>query len=84
MIHTAQVSHSTANATADFIVVVSNDDDYHASYHHFAEKINRKLKAGYLLHGQPFNVNQTLCQAMVRPAGVASSDETTTFFKAHN
>jgi hypothetical protein len=68
-------------AAADYIVVVSNEDDYHSSYHHFAEKVNRKLKSGYQLHGPPFNVNQTLCQAMIRPEGTQHSGETTMFFK---
>jgi hypothetical protein len=50
-----QPSNFPTTAAADFIVVVSNDDDYHSSFHQFAEKINRKLRAGYQLHGQPFN-----------------------------
>ncbi len=65
----------------DYIVVVSNEDDYHAGFHHFAEKVNRKLKAGYQLHGPPFSINQTLCQAMVRHDGVPPSGDTTTFLK---
>jgi hypothetical protein len=81
MTHTAHASHPVANGAADFIVVVSTDDDFHASYHQFAEKVNRKLRAGYQLHGQPFNVKQTLCQAMVRPAGVPASGDTTMFMK---
>jgi hypothetical protein len=72
---------SHVNTCADFIVVVSNEDDYHAGYHHFADKVNRKLKAGYQLHGQPFNINHTLCQAMVRPEGPQPSGETTIFYK---
>jgi hypothetical protein len=71
----------TTPAPADYIVVVSNEDDYHSSYHHFAEKVNRKLKTGYQLHGPPFNVNQTLCQAMIRLEGAQHSGETTMFFK---
>jgi hypothetical protein len=73
-------THST-HASADYIVVVSNEDDFHSGYHHFAEKVNRKLKSGYQLHGQPFNVNQTLCQAMIRLDGPQHSGETTMFFK---
>jgi hypothetical protein len=71
---------SSVNAVDDFIVVVSNEDDYHSGYHHFSEKINRKLQAGYQLHGQPFTVNHAMCQAMVRPAGVEPSGDTTVFF----
>jgi hypothetical protein len=84
MIQTAPSHPAAASATADFIIVVSNDDDFHAGYHHFAEKVNRKLKAGYQLHGQPFNINHTLCQAMVRPGGPAPGGETTMFFKGHS
>ena len=67
----------------DYIVVVSNEDDYEAGFHHFAEKVNRKLKAGYHLHGPPFNINQTLCQAMIRLEGepVISSGDTVMFAK---
>jgi len=76
-------THATvvATAVADYIVVVSNEDDYHAGYHHFAEKVNRKLKSGYQLHGPPFNINHTLCQAMVRPGGASHSGDTTMFFQ---
>ena len=74
MTHTTQTS-------ADYIVVVSNEDDYHSGFHHFSDKVNRKLKAGYQLHGQPFNINHTLCQAMVRPEGPQPSGETTIFYK---
>lgn len=74
-------STHSAQGTADFIVVVNNDDDYHSSFHHFAEKVNRKLRAGYHLHGQPFNINQTLCQAMIRHEGPQPSGETTIFYK---
>ena len=81
MTHTAYASPVAAHGTADYIVVVSNEDDCHAGYHHFAEKVNRKLSAGYQLHGPPFCVNRNLCQAMVRPAGVPAGDDTTTFLK---
>ena len=76
-------THSThsSHASADYIVVVSNEDDYHSGFHHFAEKVNRKLKAGYELHGQPFSINQTLCQAMLRLEGAQPSGETTIFYK---
>ncbi len=67
--------------SADYIVVVSNEDDFHAGFHHFADKVNRKLKAGYELHGPPFNINQTLCQAMIRLDGVQHSGDTTIFIQ---
>ncbi len=68
-------------AAVDYIIVVSGEDDHHSSYHQFAEKVNRKLKAGYQLHGQPFNVNHTMCQAMVRPESPKRSGDTTIFLK---
>jgi len=74
-------STHSSNAVADYIVIVSNEDDFHAGFHHFAEKVNRKLRAGYQLHGPPFNINQTLCQAMLRTDGPQASGETTVFFK---
>jgi len=76
-------THTTNSSLAavDYIVVVSSEDDHHSSYHQFAEKVNRKLKAGYQLHGQPFNVNHTMCQAMVRPEGPQRNGDTTVFFK---
>lgn len=78
----AQSSSSAQSpSTADFIVIVSNDDDYHSSFHHFAEKVNRKLRAGYQLHGQPFNIDKTLCQAMLRMEGSQPSGDTTVFYK---
>ncbi len=73
------MSH-TAHATADYIVVVSNEDDYHTGFHHFADKVNRKLKAGYQLHGQPFNINHILCQAMVRSEGPSTVGDTAIFY----
>jgi hypothetical protein len=81
MNHTANASPAPAHGAMDYIVVVSNEEDHHAGYHHFAEKVNRKLKAGYQLHGQPFCVNQVLCQAMVRTGDKLPSGETTVFFK---
>jgi hypothetical protein len=70
-----------AHSAADFIVVVSNEDDYHTGYHHFADKVNRKLKAGYQFHGQPFSINHTLCQAMVRSEGpVQTTGDTAIFY----
>ncbi len=79
MTHSVHAGTASASGVADYVIVVSNEDDYHASFHHFAEKVNRKLKAGYQLHGPPFNINQTLCQAMVRPGGAATSGDTTMF-----
>jgi len=74
-------SSAVATGVTDYIVVVSNEDDYHAGFHHFAEKVNRKLKSGYQLHGPPFNISHTLCQAMVRPNDVPPSGDTTMFLK---
>jgi len=74
--HSTQTSH----AGADYIVVVSNEDDFHSGFHHFAEKVNRKLKAGYQLVGQPLSINHTLCQAMIRLEG-SPTTETTLFHK---
>ena len=66
---------------ADYTIVVSNADDIHGNFHDFAEKVNRKLRAGYQLHGPPFSVNQLLCQAMVRVEGPQNTGETTVFYK---
>jgi hypothetical protein len=74
-------STQTSAVTADYIVVVSTEDDFHSSFHDFAEKVNRKLRVGYQLHGQPFSIHQTLCQAMVRVEGPQPSGETTIFYK---
>ena len=75
---------------ADYIVVVSHDDDYQNGYHLFAEKVNRKLRLGYQLHGQPFVVERVMCQAMTKPAETTSQNgqaaaetagDTTTFYQ---
>ena len=55
---------------ADYIVVVSNEDDSQTGFHHFSEKVNRKLRSGYELLGSPFAVERLVCQAMVKPAGL--------------
>jgi hypothetical protein len=55
---------------ADYIVVVSNEDDFQTGFHHFSEKVNRKMRAGYQLLGHPFAVERLMCQAMVKPAGL--------------
>jgi hypothetical protein len=68
-------------ATPDYIIIVSNEDDHHSSFHDFAEKVNRKLRAGYQLHGPPTSINKILCQAMVRLQGAQASGETTVFYK---
>ena len=81
MTHTAQAPVVAPSNVADYIVVVSNEDDYHAGFHHFTEKVNRKLRAGYQLHGQPFSVGQTMCQALTRNADVPSGGDTTVFMK---
>lgn len=75
------VSHQSVHRPVDYIIVVSNEEDHHAGYHHFAEKVNRKLKAGYQLHGPPFHVEHAICQAMVRLSDAPPSGETTVFFK---
>lgn len=59
-------TQSSADAP-DYVVIVSNEEDYHANYHQFADKVNRKLQAGYQLHGGPISINRTLCQAMIKP-----------------
>ena len=82
MHHSTHGTHAPAHGSADFIIVASSDDDYHSGYHLFAEKVNRKLRAGYQLHGQPFNVEKILCQAMFRPADAPVTSETTMFMKA--
>lgn len=75
------------NNPIDYIVVVSADDDYLNGYHLFAEKVNRKSRAGYQLHGQPFNIDRVVCQAMIKyleanANGYAqSSADTTTFYQ---
>src|SRR5208283_5045559 len=46
----------------DYIVVVSDIEDYGNGFHDFAERVNRKLKAGYKLHGTPFNIERVVCQ----------------------
>jgi hypothetical protein len=74
-------STQSAAATTDYLVVTSNEDDQFSSFHEFAEKVNRKLRAGYLLHGQPVSINKSLCQAMVRLEGAQPSGETTVFYQ---
>jgi hypothetical protein len=58
MTSTTPTSPLAAKGVAEFIVMVSNEDDLNAGFHSLAEKVNRRLKAGYLLHGQPFSVKQ--------------------------
>jgi hypothetical protein len=67
---------------SEYIIVISNEDDYHASYHHFADKVTRKLKAGYRLYGAPFAVKQAVCQAMIRPGESSSGNDTATTFSS--
>jgi hypothetical protein len=81
MTHSSHASPATVAGVADYIVVVSNEDDFHAGFHHFADKVNRKLRAGYQLHGQPFSVCQTICQAMVRHGDAPGGEETMTYLK---
>ena len=74
----------------DYIVVVSQEDDYLNGYHLFTEKVNRKMRAGYQLHGQPFNINRVVCQAMIMLADeknangnvvLENSADTTSFYQ---
>jgi hypothetical protein len=53
--------------TTEFIMVVSDSEDYLTGYHIFSEKVNRKLRVGYELHGPPVSVERVMCQAMTRP-----------------
>ena len=71
----------SSTAAPEYIVVVSNEDDYHAGFHHFAEQVNRKLRAGYQLHGAPLSINKTLCQAMVRTTGDQAGSETSAYYQ---
>jgi hypothetical protein len=59
--------------TVDYIIVASSDDDHLSGFHQLAEKVNRKLRAGYQLHGSPVGVGNYLCQAMTKPVTI---DET--------
>jgi hypothetical protein len=82
MTQTPATKYSNSEPSApDYIVVVSNDDDIHCGFHQFEDKVNRKLRDGYQLLGQPFNINHTLCQAMVRMGCPQSRTETTVFCK---
>ena len=72
--------------STDFIVVVSDFDDYLTGYQVFAEKVNRKLRLGYQLHGQPVVVERMMCQTMTKvvPLGAESSlpsSDTTQFHR---
>jgi hypothetical protein len=84
--HDSMGSH-LMNHPIDYIVVVSADDDYLNGYHLFAEKVNRKSRAGYQLHGQPFNIDRVVCQAMIKPLEANAdsfshaSANTTSFYK---
>jgi hypothetical protein len=75
----SSLSPSVGASVVDFIVVVSNEDEYLSSFHEFAENVNRKLRAGYRLHGQPFNIGKALCQSLVKcegtPAGGSASGD---------
>jgi hypothetical protein len=82
MPHSTHTPPTIASDVADYIVVVSNEDDYHAGFHHFAEKVNRKLRAGYQLHGQPFSVSETICQAMMRHGDAPPGAETTMYLQS--
>ena len=70
-----------AGNVAEYIVVVSNEEDLHSGFHDFAEKVNRKLRAGYQLHGAPVGTNKLLCQALVRLEAVAPVADASTFYQ---
>ena len=72
---------NTDPSAPDYIVVVSTDDDIHCGFHEFAEKVNRKLRAGYQILGPPFNINHTMCQAMLQLAAPQSKTGVTVFCK---
>jgi hypothetical protein len=56
--------------TVDYIIVSSSDDDHLSGFHQFAEKVNRKLRAGFQLHGPPVGAGHYLCQALTKPITV--------------
>ena len=56
--------------TVDYIIVTSSDDDHLSGFHQFAEKVNRKLRSGYQLHGHPVSAGHYLCQALTKPITV--------------
>ncbi len=60
--------------TTEFIVVVSDNEDYLTGYHVFAEKVNRKLRVGFALHGPPVIADRMMCQAMTRLINVDGND----------
>jgi hypothetical protein len=63
---------------ADYVLIVSDAEDYLNGFHYFAELVNRKLRAGYVLHGAPFHIGHVLYQAMVRPATAANMHDQAT------
>ena len=81
MTHPIHPAHPGTHKAADYIIVTSNEEDPHAGYHHFADKVNRKLRTGYQLLGQPFSTGKALCQAMIRASDASQSGEATTFSK---
>lgn len=81
MSHSTHTSHPGTHKSVDYIIVTSNEEDSHAGYHHFADKVNRKLKVGYRLLGQPLSVGKVLCQAMIRAADLTPIAETTVYLK---
>jgi hypothetical protein len=60
---------------ADYILVASDHEDHFNGFHHFAELVNRKLRAGYVLHGAPFHIGHVLYQTMIRPATAANMQD---------
>jgi hypothetical protein len=74
-------AHPVTPKAADYIIVTSNEEDPHAGYHHFADKVNRKLRTGYQLLGQPFSTGKALCQAMIRSSDAPPAGEPATPLK---
>jgi hypothetical protein len=63
---------------ADYILVVSDHEDHLNGFHYFAELVNRKLRAGYVLHGSPFHIGHVLYQAMIKPTTAANMHDQAT------
>jgi hypothetical protein len=74
--------------TIDYVIVASSEDDHLSGFHQLAEKVNRKLRTGYQLHGHPVGVGHYLCQAMTKrvtidetqPTELEKKKEDTTMF----
>jgi hypothetical protein len=78
-----QTSHHAAAEVADYILMVGNEDDFHVSDHHFAEKVNGKIKVDYQFYGPPFNAKQSVCRSIVRLSGLRHVGDTCLLRKPH-